>query len=131
MEHLNFGSQRRAAGQPLVRVFNPDPERDGFDSPHTLVMLVTDDMPFLVDSVGMVFSRAEIAVHMIVHPVLEARRDGRGRLTDLGANGGGQDTRGILAGCTKSTARPTPPTSSNCNAKSNQRSLTSTSSSRT
>ncbi|MGH8137229.1 MAG: NAD-glutamate dehydrogenase [Steroidobacteraceae bacterium] len=85
--HLEFGSQRRRPGTSLVRVFNPDPRRDGFESPHTLVTLVTDDMPFLVDSVGIVFSRADIAVHLIVHPVLEVQRDGRGRLTDLGADG--------------------------------------------
>ncbi|HZO23789.1 MAG TPA: NAD-glutamate dehydrogenase [Steroidobacteraceae bacterium] len=87
LEHLELGSQRRRPGQPLVRVFNPDPQRDGFESPHTVVMLVTDDMPFLVDSVGIVFSRADIAVHLIIHPVLEIQRDGRGRLTGLGANG--------------------------------------------
>src|SRR5579884_1578196 len=74
LDHLQFGA-KRAPGQSLVRVFNPDPERDGFDSPHTLVMTVTDDMPFLVDSLGIVFSRAELAVHFIVHPVLEIRRD--------------------------------------------------------
>ncbi|HET9389576.1 MAG TPA: hypothetical protein VFO44_08010, partial [Steroidobacteraceae bacterium] len=50
LEHLELGSQRRRPGQSLVRVFNPDPQRDGFESPHTIVMLVTDDMPFLVDS---------------------------------------------------------------------------------
>src|SRR5579863_4021426 len=86
LAHLEFGTQRRP-GKTLVRVFNPDPERDGFESPHTLVMLVTDDMPFLVDSMGIVFSRAEAAVHLIVHPVLEVRRDARGRILDLGANG--------------------------------------------
>jgi len=31
-------------------------------------MVVTDDMPFLVDSLGIVFSQAEVAVHLIVHP---------------------------------------------------------------
>src|SRR6267154_339446 len=87
LEHLAFGSQRRPAGQSLVRVFNPDPQRDGFESPHTVVMLVTNDAPFLVDSVGIVFRRAEVAVHLIVHPVLDVRRDGRGRLVELGANG--------------------------------------------
>ncbi len=85
--HLAFGSERRSRGQSLVRVFNPDAQRDGFESPHTLVMLVTDDAPFLVDSLGIVFRRAEVAVHMIVHPVLEVRRDSRGRLVELGANG--------------------------------------------
>lgn len=90
MDHLEFGSVRRGSGESLVRVFNPDLQKDGFESPHTLVMLVTDDAPFLVDSLGIVFHAAEVAVHMIVHPVLDVRRDGRGRLIDLGANGSEQ-----------------------------------------
>jgi glutamate dehydrogenase len=85
--HLELG-WRRAPGQSLVRIFNPDPKRDGFESPHTLVQIVTDDKPFLVDSVGIAFDRAGLAMHLIVHPVLEVRRDGRGRLAGLGANGG-------------------------------------------
>src|SRR5579871_2419454 len=86
LAHLEFGMRRRR-GQRLVRVFNPDLQRDGFESPHTLVMLVTDDMPFLVDSMGIVFGRAEAAIHLIVHPVLDVRRDARGLIEDLGANG--------------------------------------------
>jgi glutamate dehydrogenase len=85
--HLELG-WRRAPGHSLVRVFNPDRERDGFESPHTLVQIVTDDRPFLVDSLGIAFARAGLAMHLIVHPVLEVRRDGRGRLAGLGANGG-------------------------------------------
>src|ERR1700722_5021302 len=88
LAHLKFAAQR--PGQhPLVRVFNPQAERDGFESPHTLVLTVSDDMPFLVDSIGMAFARANLAVHLIVHPVLQVHRDRRGRLLDLGANGGG------------------------------------------
>jgi glutamate dehydrogenase len=86
LAHLAFGA-RRAPGRALVRVFNPVTSEDGFESPHTLVLTVTDDMPFLVDSLGMALSRAELAVHLLVHPVLQVRRDGRGRLTDIGANG--------------------------------------------
>jgi glutamate dehydrogenase len=86
LDHFAFGS-KRLPGQSLVRVFNPDPQRDGFESPHTVVMTVTDDMPFLVDSLGIVLSRAELAIHLIVHPVLEVRRDGRGRILEMGANG--------------------------------------------
>src|SRR5580693_5655503 len=63
LAHLAFGA-RRPAGRSLVRVFNPDLAADGFESPHTLVLTVTDDMPFLVDSVGMAFGRAELAVHL-------------------------------------------------------------------
>ena len=94
--HFEFGS-KRTEGQSLVRVFNPDPERDGFDSPHTLVLTVTDDMPFLVDSLGIVFSRAELAVHLIVHPVLEVRRDGRGKIAAIGATGSSNGNGGARA----------------------------------
>jgi glutamate dehydrogenase len=87
LAQFELGSLRRVPGQSRVRVFNPEPERDGFESAHTLVMIVTDDRPFLVDSIGIVFTRASLAVHLIVHPVLDVRRDGRGRLIDLGANG--------------------------------------------
>jgi glutamate dehydrogenase len=85
--HLELG-WRRAPGQSLVRIFNPDRERDGFESPHTLVQIVTEDRPFLVDSVGIAFARAGLAMHLIVHPVLEIRRDARGRIAGWGANGG-------------------------------------------
>ena len=73
----------RAPRRALVEVFNPDEKRDGFTSPHTVVLIVTDDMPFLVDSVGVVFSQAEVAMHTIIHPVLSVWRDGRGRLLDV------------------------------------------------
>ena len=86
LAHLAFGT-RRQPGRSLVRVFNPAAAADGFESPHTLVLTVTDDMPFLVDSLGMALSRAELAVHLIVHPVLQVRRDARGRLLDIGTNG--------------------------------------------
>ena len=36
---------------PLVRAFVPDEGEHGWRSPHTIVQVVTDDMPFLVDSV--------------------------------------------------------------------------------
>jgi glutamate dehydrogenase len=83
LQQLKFASLARPAGKSLVKVFNPDPRRDGFECAHTLVMVVTDDMPFLVDSLGIVFSQAEVAVHLIVHPVLAVRRDRRGILTDV------------------------------------------------
>ncbi|MBV8876090.1 MAG: NAD-glutamate dehydrogenase, partial [Gammaproteobacteria bacterium] len=86
LAHLEFGTQR-PAGRSLVRVFNPQLKTDGFESPHTLVLTVTEDMPFLVDSLGMAFGRAELAVHLIVHPVLQVRRDRRGHLLDIGTNG--------------------------------------------
>ncbi|MCX7056104.1 MAG: NAD-glutamate dehydrogenase [Proteobacteria bacterium] len=82
LAHL-AGARTRKAGRPWVRVFNPDPAIDGFRSKHTLVMLVSDDMPFLVDSMSMAANQAGLAVHLIVHPVIDGRRDRSGRLAQI------------------------------------------------
>ncbi len=84
LAHLAGGTQRRP-GKPWVRVFNPEPKRDGFASPHTVIMAVCDDMPFLVDSMSMAANQSGLAVHFIVHPVLATVRDGRGALSAIAA----------------------------------------------
>jgi glutamate dehydrogenase len=91
LSHLALGAWHRP-GAPLIRVFNPDAKADGWSSRHTIVAIVTDDMPFLVDSIGIVFKQEECAVHLIVHPVLYVDRDRRGRLRAL-ADGPGPNTR--------------------------------------
>ena len=44
------------AGMPKVRVYNPEFEQHGWRTGHTVVEVVTDDMPFLVDSTTMELS---------------------------------------------------------------------------
>ncbi len=80
--HLRFGEERKP-GEPLVRVYNPTFDQDGYDSTHTIVDIVTDDMPFLVDSVGMELTRHGLGIHLVVHPIIAVRRDSEGKLTDL------------------------------------------------
>ena len=82
LAQLTMGHVRRP-GRPLVRVFNPDPARDGFATSHTVIAVITDDMPFLVDSLGIVCMQERLAIHLIAHPVFGVVRDRRGRLTDL------------------------------------------------
>ena len=59
-------------------------------SHRALLRVVAPDMPFLVDSIGIVFSQMNIAVHLIVHPVLAVRRDSRGALKTVGIDGDSQ-----------------------------------------
>jgi glutamate dehydrogenase len=79
LAHLRFGQQRQP-GETRIRAYNPDIEQHGWRSTHTVVEVVTDDMPFLVDSVGMELSRHGLGMHLIIHPVLKVRRDAKGRL---------------------------------------------------
>ena len=84
LAHLRFASVRKPA-QPLVRIYNAEEARDGWTSRHTVFEVTVEDMPFLVDSLGMVLTQAGLTIHMMVHPVLAVRRDRRGQLTELAA----------------------------------------------
>jgi len=77
--HLRFGAIRKP-GRALVRVFNPDLARDGWQSQFTVVQVVTDDMPFLVDSLAMVLNGSGLSIQAMAHPVFGVRRDRVGRL---------------------------------------------------
>ncbi|MDA0160554.1 NAD-glutamate dehydrogenase [Solirubrobacter ginsenosidimutans] len=71
LSHWTFGREREA-GASLVRVYNPTFEANGWQSQHTAIDIVCDDMPFLVDSVSMELSRREAGIHVLVHPVIGA-----------------------------------------------------------
>lgn len=66
---VNFWSliQERAPLQTKIRIYNPEYERDGWQTTHTVVEVICDDMPFLVDSLRMVLNRMGIALHLSVH----------------------------------------------------------------
>src|SRR5207302_5806746 len=71
---------RRFPGGTKVRAYNPLREQHGWQSTHTVVEIVNDDMPFLVDSVTMEVNRQGLTLHLVVHPVLRVTRDGAGEL---------------------------------------------------
>src|SRR5690606_19122427 len=73
----------RPQGTSAVRVFTPTVDEHGWSSGHTVVEVVTDDMPFLVDSVTMALSRLDRAVHLVIHPQLVVERDVTGKLVHI------------------------------------------------
>lgn len=79
LSHWQFGAQRRP-GLPKVRVLSPSPGEDGWGSRHTVVQVVNDDMPFLVDSVSMEIRRQGLGLHLIIHPIYAVQRDANGTL---------------------------------------------------
>jgi glutamate dehydrogenase len=45
--------RERKPEQTLIRVYNPSESEHGYQCPHTVIEVLTDDSPFLVDSVSM------------------------------------------------------------------------------
>ncbi|MEQ9125257.1 MAG: NAD-glutamate dehydrogenase, partial [Alphaproteobacteria bacterium] len=66
---------RRTGLDPVVRVFNPTLGDDGWRSGHTVVEIVQDDMPFLVDSVTSLLNGRGLTVHLVIHPVVKLVRE--------------------------------------------------------
>ncbi|GAA0948731.1 NAD-glutamate dehydrogenase [Nonomuraea longicatena] len=77
-------AETRPQGRALVRAYTPALEDHGWEPGHSVVEVVTDDMPFLVDSVSMELERHDIGIHLIIHPQMRVRRDMTGRMLGRG-----------------------------------------------
>lgn len=75
--------QHHDAKHPKVRVFNPDFEEHGWQSTHTFVAVLHEDMPFLVDSVRIELNRRGLTVHAIQNSVFAVARNEQHQLQTL------------------------------------------------
>ncbi|MEC4575440.1 NAD-glutamate dehydrogenase [Streptomyces virginiae] len=76
-------AENRPQGTANVRVHTPTVEENGWTSSHSVVEVVTDDMPFLVDSVTNELSRQGRGIHVVIHPQVVVRRDVTGKLIEI------------------------------------------------
>ena len=77
-EQATFAAHR-PQGRALVRI-RPSTEAGTLEQSGAVLDIVTDDMPFLVDSVTMELTRHGLAAHRVIHPQLRVRRDVTGAL---------------------------------------------------
>ncbi|MFD4788193.1 NAD-glutamate dehydrogenase [Streptomyces sp. NPDC058459] len=76
-------AENRPQGTANVRVHTPSVEENGWTCSHTVVEVVTDDMPFLVDSVTNELTRQGRGIHVVIHPQVVVRRDLTGKLIEV------------------------------------------------
>lgn len=91
-------AQRFVSGNARLRVYNPNLEQHGWHSDHSVVEIVNDDMPFLVDSVTMEINRLGLALHSAIHPVFRVWRNADGTIAKVGLGGEGDTTASEPAG---------------------------------
>src|SRR5665809_164194 len=82
LAHWNQG-RRRTPGVPRVRLYTPQFETDGWQSTHSVVEIINEDMPFLVDSVTNELNRHGLGIHLVVHPMIAVRCDPEGVLLEV------------------------------------------------
>ena len=76
-------AKKRKKDENKVHVYNPEFDKHGWQSTHTVVEVVTDNRPFLVDSVSMALNRLDTTIHLTIHPVVSTKRSPQGVLTDI------------------------------------------------
>ncbi|MFC8344290.1 NAD-glutamate dehydrogenase [Streptomyces sp. NPDC057280] len=76
-------AENRPQGTANVRVLTPTVEENGWACSHSIVEVVTDDMPFLVDSVTNELTRQGRGIHVVIHPQVVVRRDVTGQLIEV------------------------------------------------
>jgi len=75
--------EKNTSDDAVIRVFNPEVAKDGWQSSHTIVEIIAKDMPFLVDSVRMAMTRENIASHLLLHSPLKIQRDKNDNISGL------------------------------------------------
>ncbi|MCG8427097.1 MAG: NAD-glutamate dehydrogenase, partial [Chromatiales bacterium] len=79
-------------GESHIRVYNPNFEEHGWQSAHTIIEVVSNDMAFLVDSLSMALNRIGLTIHLTIHPVVGTKRDKQNRLEAI-MESGAKDAR--------------------------------------
>lgn len=75
---------KRKKDECKIRVFNPSKEKDQWQSPHTIVEIIHNDIPFLVDSIRMELTRLGYTIHLIIHSGgMKVYRDKSGEITKI------------------------------------------------
>ncbi len=82
VSHLHL-ARDRPLGTAAVSVHPPDDDNDGWSMGRTVVEIVTDDMPFLVDSVSAALAARGHTIRLVIHPVMRVRRDPAGQLLSV------------------------------------------------
>ncbi|MDP3562052.1 MAG: NAD-glutamate dehydrogenase [Legionellaceae bacterium] len=83
---INFWNliEHRNPGEVKIRIYNPSDEQHGWQTTHTVVEVICDDMSFLVDSLRIVINRMGLALHLVVHMGgIRLVRDETNRIVDI------------------------------------------------
>jgi glutamate dehydrogenase len=75
----------KKSGEMKVRICNPTLQKDGFESPYTIIDIVNDNMPFLVDSTVSYLDKQGIRIKNILHPIFSISRDKSGKFQEISA----------------------------------------------
>ncbi|WP_310497340.1 NAD-glutamate dehydrogenase [Sandarakinorhabdus sp.] len=88
---------QRHGDQPAIHL---DPVADDatIGKRRMTLAIIGDDRPFLVDSIAAAITAAGLDIHCLLHPIVDVRRDGQGRLLEVLGRAAGPAASGPASG---------------------------------
>ncbi|WP_395497291.1 NAD-glutamate dehydrogenase [Rickettsiella endosymbiont of Litargus connexus] len=75
---------RRLPGEAKIHIYNPSLEKEGWESKYSIVQIVAEDKPFLVDSTRMEINRQGFNIFFNIHfGNIKLRRDKQGKVIEV------------------------------------------------
>lgn len=96
---LNFWAfiHERKPHETKIKIYNPEFEKHGWQSTHTVVEVICTDAPFLVDSLRLAINREGLSCHLTIHMGgLRASRDNKGIIQTIYPRIGHLHTKDVL-----------------------------------
>lgn len=80
--HIRLAQKMRPQGSVLSAIYLPS-QSDAPSKSHTLIHIVSDDMPFLIDSLIMLLNQEQITLDTLIHPIFSIQRNTQNEATDI------------------------------------------------
>ncbi|MBI1327522.1 MAG: NAD-glutamate dehydrogenase [Alphaproteobacteria bacterium] len=73
-EYYNDKITKRKTGDVSIDIYVPEKKKHGWENAHTVIDIVSDDMPFLIDSIVTALADRGYGIDLIIHPEFEDKR---------------------------------------------------------
>ncbi|TVQ83055.1 MAG: NAD-glutamate dehydrogenase [Micavibrio sp.] len=90
LKNFRSWAGKRRKGQHKIRVYNSTEAAHGWQAGNTIIEVVNDDMPFLIDSIAAELVHHNFQISFLFHPVFTVKRKSDGTLVDI-YGGSGQE----------------------------------------
>lgn len=85
MSAWKFASEHKCS-KAKVDVFNPNLEDHNWQSPHTVLVVLLENMPFIVDSIRLTLSNRMVKIHSIQYASIKCSRNKAGHIEKIGSH---------------------------------------------
>lgn len=79
---LDFTKERQK-GKPKIRIYHPSDEQHSVTADETILEIISDDKPFIIDSLIEALNRLGLNIKLLIHPIFNIERDSNGVISSI------------------------------------------------